>query len=92
MVDYEPPSDLIDLRKAFLASEAMLAELRQTHPAPTAIAAGEAELSDDQRVEWAAALDELRRLAEEIGRHAWWAQVDNRHSAWMALRRAAVDG
>ncbi|MEU4576591.1 hypothetical protein [Nonomuraea sp. NPDC023979] len=90
MTAYEPPADLLDLRKAFVATEAQLANLRQAHPSPTAIAAGEAELTDEQRVEWAAALDESRRLAEEIHRHSWWATVDNRHSAWMALQSAAV--
>jgi hypothetical protein len=89
---YDPPADLLSLKRNFLAAEEHLAELRQTHPAPTAIAAREAELTDEQRVEWAAAWDESRRLAEEISRHAWWAQVDNRHSAWMALQQAAKAG
>ncbi|MEU6781508.1 hypothetical protein ABZ912_20070 [Nonomuraea angiospora] len=92
MADYDLPEDLIDLRRAFLASEARLVELRQTHPASTVIAASEAELSEEQRVEWAAAFDESRRLAEEIHRHGWWETVENRHSAWMALRNAAVAG
>ncbi|MEU6725446.1 hypothetical protein ABZ917_17200 [Nonomuraea wenchangensis] len=86
---YDPPADLLALKEQFLAIEARIAELRQTHPAAVAIVAGEAELSDEQRVEWAAAMDESRRLAEEIHRHGWWAEVDNRHSAWMALQKAA---
>jgi hypothetical protein len=88
---YDLPADLLALKRDFLAAENRLAELRQTHPAPTAVAAGDAELSDEQRVEWAATMDESRRLAEEIHRHAWWSQVDNRHSAWMALQKAAKE-
>lgn len=91
MTAYDPPPDLLKLKQDFLAAEQKLAQLRQTHPAPTAIAALEAELSDEQRLEWAAAFDESRRLAEEIHRHGWWGKVDNRHSAWMALQQTAKE-
>lgn len=89
---YDPPADLLELKRDFLAAEIRLAALRQAQPAATAIVAGEAELTDEQRVEWAAAMDETRRLAEDIHRHPWWAGVDNQHSAWMALQKAAKQG
>jgi hypothetical protein len=87
---FDLPPDLVQLRRDFLAAEERLRAIGQAQPAPTAVAAGEAEVSDEQRVEWAAAFDETRRLAEEIHRHPWWLQVDQRHDAWMALQKAAL--
>lgn len=87
---YDLPPDLIELRRDFLAAEETLRQLGAAQPAPTAIAAGEAELSDEQREEWDAAQAEAQRLAGEIHRHDWWDGVDNRHDAWMALQQAAV--
>lgn len=84
------PPDLVQLRRAFLAAEEHLRQLGAAQPAPTAIAAGEAELSDEQREEWQAAHEKTRDLAGEIHRHDWWDTVDNRHDAWMALQQAAI--
>ena len=89
MADFDLPPDLIELRRAFLAAEEHLRELGAAQPAPTAIAAGEAELTDEQREEWQAAHDKTRDLAGEIHRHPWWGTVDNRQSAATALDEAA---
>lgn len=86
---YQPPPDLVKLRQDFLAAEQRLREVGASHPAPTAIARGEASLSDGQRAEWDAAQAEVRRLAVELHRHGWWGEVDNRHDAAMALNEAA---
>jgi hypothetical protein len=85
----QPPPDLIELRRAFLTAEAHLHEVGASHPAPTAVARGEAELSDGQREEWQATFDDTRRLAGEIHRHDWWGEVDNRAAAATALNEAA---
>jgi hypothetical protein len=88
-VPYQPPPDLIELRRSFVAAEQQLRDLAASHPAPTAIAAGEASLSDAQREEWAAVHNHMRQLAEQIQQHPWLAGADNRHHAWMAMRAAA---
>jgi hypothetical protein len=69
---YDPPEDLLRLRRDFLA-------------------AGEAEVPDEQRQEWWAVQAECRRLAMGIQTHSWWASVDNRQKAERALRDAAAD-
>ncbi|MGI5273139.1 hypothetical protein ACQEUU_37685 [Nonomuraea sp. CA-218870] len=70
---YDLPEDLIALKRAFLAAETRLASLSET----------------GSREDWQAAYQECQRLAVEIDRHPYWATVDNRHSAWMALQAAA---
>lgn len=73
MADYDLPDDLIQLRRAFLDVEARLADLR----------------GSEDREAWQSAFQESQRLALELHRHPYWAGVDNRHGAWMALQRAA---
>ena len=89
MADYDLPPDLVQLRRDFLAAEEELRKIGAAQPAPTAVAAGEAELTDEQRAEWQAAFQEVRRLVAEINQNPWWETVDNRHHAWMALNKAA---
>ena len=86
---YQPPPDLIQLRKDFLDAEQRLREVGASHPAPTAIARGEAELSDDQRAEWDTAQGRVRDLAGQIHQHEWWSTVGNQHDARTALDAAA---
>ena len=86
---YEPPAQLVQLKRDFLAAEERRREVGQAMPAPTAVAAGEATITEDQREAWQAACAESARLAEAIHRDDWWGTVDNRHSADMALLEAA---
>ena len=85
----QPPPDLIQLRKDFLAAEQRLHEVGASHPAPTAIATGEASLTDGQRAGWDTAQGRVRDLAGQIHRHPWWGDVENRHDARTALDAAA---
>jgi hypothetical protein len=87
---YDPPEDLLRLRRDFLAAERRLSKLGKAMPAPTAVAAGEAEVPDEQRQEWWTVQAECRRLAMGIQTHSWWATADNRQKAWMALHTAAM--
>lgn len=89
LADYEPPADLLELKRAFLAAEVKRREVGQAMPAPTAVAAKEAELSDEERQAWKDACDESGRLASEIHRHPWWETVDNRYDADMQLLKLA---
>jgi hypothetical protein len=68
---YEPPPDLLELKREFLALEERLPGLE-----------GE---------EWRQCYQRSQDLALAIHRHPWWAKVDNRHSAWMALQQAAKE-
>jgi hypothetical protein len=88
MSDYDLPPDLLQMRRDFLDAEQRLSELGKAMPAPTAIAAGEAEVPDEQRQEWWAVQAECRRLAMGIQTHSWWASVDDRHAARKALDAA----
>ncbi|MFI7113931.1 hypothetical protein ACIBK9_46975 [Nonomuraea sp. NPDC050227] len=72
MADYELPQDLIDAQKAFYAAEARCAELVAAEPSPVAIAALEAELSDEQRQALAAAREERLQAVEVLHRHPFW--------------------
>ena len=89
MAEYEIPGDLLELKKAFIAAEAHRREVGLAMPAPTAVAAKEADISDEERQAWQSACAESGRLAEEIQRHEWWATVDNRFDADMHLLRLA---
>ncbi|MFB9709411.1 hypothetical protein ACQP10_19745 [Streptosporangium sandarakinum] len=51
----------------------------------------EAELPTLAGEKWQTAFARSQKLALEIHRHAWWSEVDNRHSAWMALLQAAKE-
>jgi hypothetical protein len=87
---YEPPEDLIALQREYEAAyEVYRGALAEQSPA-TAIAAMEAEISDEQRAKTDAALAEVHRLLSLLyGPHAWWGEVDNAHLAREALRKAA---
>jgi hypothetical protein len=91
MSDYDLPPDLLQMRRDFLTAERRLSELGKAMPSPTAVAAGEAEVPDEQRQEWWTVQAECRRLAVGIQTHPWWASVDNRQKAERALRDAAAD-
>lgn len=89
MAEYEPPADLLELKRAFLAAEALRAEVGKALPAATDVAAKEADIPEEQRQEWDQACAESTRLAVELHRHPWWGSVDNRHEADTQLLKLA---
>lgn len=54
--------------------------------------ANDASLPQLEGEAWKEAYRRVQDLALEIHRHDWWASVDNRHSARMALQKAAQGG
>ena len=92
MADHEIPDDLLELKRAFLAAEDRRREVGLAMPAPTAVAAKEADISDEERQAWKGACDESARLVEEIHRHPWWETVDNRYDADVQLLKLAKAG
>ncbi|MEV4096987.1 hypothetical protein [Streptosporangium saharense] len=89
MANYDFPDDLIAAQRAFWEADARVREVTDRLPSSIAIAAGEAEVSDEQRAE----LDRVRAARLEAlevqNRHPWWGTVSDRHAAWMALKKAA---
>ncbi|GAA1264398.1 hypothetical protein Psi02_64230 [Planotetraspora silvatica] len=89
MADYDIPSDLLDLQRAYFAADQRVQESGEGFPSAIDIANQEAEISDEQR----SALIEARAarldLVSELYRHPWFDTVDNTHEARMALRKAA---
>lgn len=74
-MSYDLPDHLITLKRDFLAAEARLEELSE----------------DGSREEWQAAYLDCQRLAVELDGHPYWATVDNRYQAGMALLAAAKE-
>ena len=74
-MSYDLPDHLITLKRDFLATEARLEELSKG--------------GDDEK--WQAAYKELQDLAVELDGHPYWATVDNRYQAGMALLAAAKE-
>lgn len=72
---YDLPDHLITLKRDFLAAEARLEELGK---------GGSEE-------EWQAAYKELQDLAVKLDQDPYWATVDNRYKAGMALLSAAKE-
>jgi hypothetical protein len=86
---FDFPADLVDAQRAFLKLEARCEEIAATHPRPTDVAAGRAEIIPEQHAELAAARAELLRLAEVLAYHEWWSTTADRTAAKRALREAA---
>lgn len=91
MADYELPDDLIEAQRAFYEAEKRCQELVDAEPAPTAIAALEAELSDEQRQALAAAREERLQAVEVLHRHRFWrdVQAGDKMKVQAKLREAA---
>jgi hypothetical protein len=73
VMTYEPPADLVQLRRDFNAAEAEW---------------GAAGQRGDQDAATAAYRD-VQRLTGALQRHEWWTTVENRFEARMALLAAA---
>ncbi|MFI7691814.1 hypothetical protein ACIBQ6_22285 [Nonomuraea sp. NPDC049655] len=91
MADHELPVDLIEAQRAFYRAEERCAELVAAEPSPVAVAALEAELSDEQRQALAAAREERLQIVERIHRHPFWKDVEagDRIKVQARLREAA---
>lgn len=76
MADYVLPDDLIQMRRDFLAVQERLAAAGREMPSHAAVAAGEAEVTAEQKEAWWAAQDESRRLAVAMHGHPFWETVE----------------
>lgn len=74
MADYDIPDDLLALQRAYDQADARVQEL---------------SVGDEHREALAAARQERLAAVEALHRHPFWGTVDNRHSADMALKKAA---
>ncbi|WP_030506344.1 hypothetical protein [Microbispora rosea] len=74
MADYDIPDDLLALQRAYDQADAKVQELL---------------VGDEHREALAAARQERLAAVEALHRHPFWETVDNRHSADMALKKAA---
>jgi hypothetical protein len=93
VADYEPPDDLLQKRRDFLAAQERLSALGRAMPSAAAVAALEAEPpTEEQRQEWLDAQAACRTLAVEIQEHVWWREVDNVQAARRALEKAVTGG
>ncbi|GAA4221588.1 hypothetical protein FHR32_005147 [Streptosporangium album] len=87
MAEYEFPPDLLDAQRAYVAAHARVQEVTDALPSSMATLAGEAEVSEEQREELAAARAErLRWVSVLYADHPWWATVDNPAKARAALQ------
>ena len=66
-------------------------DIGRSHPRPTEVAAGKADITPEQHAELAQARAELLRLAEVLTYHEWWSTVSDRTAAKAALRVAATN-
>lgn len=81
----EPPADLIQLRRAFLAAEAHHVEVCAQTPAG-------AEADEQHKVQEMASFAAMRDLSLLIFVHPWWRTAGNRVEAEKALRDFVRDG
>ncbi|MHC3467322.1 competence protein CoiA family protein [Streptomyces sp. 7R007] len=84
------PGDLVAARRAFTRALAHCEDIAIRLPSGADIAAGRAEITDEQRERLAEARERCRRLAEEMHTHPWWETVADRHAAREALTHAAT--
>ena len=92
MANYEFPTDLIDAQQAFQAADAKVAEIHARMPRPTAIAAGEATISDELAQAHEEARAERGRVLDVLYGHPWWLEIprEEHEAARTALRQAAA--
>ncbi|MUN41384.1 hypothetical protein [Actinomadura litoris] len=91
MSDLDIPSDLVQAKTDFLRAETRLADLSREQPPSTQIAAGAAQVTDEQQATWDETWAWLQALTAEIQGHPWWAGVDDVPEARAALMVAAKE-
>lgn len=91
MPSYDPPQDLIDLQRAFFATDRDCQEAADALPPSMAIAEGTAEPTPEQRKRLDDARNARLQAMDALHAHPWWQGVGNLHLAKMAVRKAAQD-
>lgn len=92
MADFDFPADLLDLQRAWYAADTRCEEISASHPSGRDVAAGVAEVAEEQRAELAQARAERLDLTEKLQRHPWWLEAGDVFAAKQALRAAARAG
>ncbi|SEN87122.1 hypothetical protein [Nonomuraea pusilla] len=91
MADYDPPSDLLQLKQDFLLADAECGEIGRLIQSGVAVLALEAEPDPERQAQLEDARARRLDLVERIHRHEWWSTVDNRYKADAALLQAAKE-
>ncbi|TDD31527.1 hypothetical protein E1286_44820 [Nonomuraea terrae] len=91
MADYDLPDDLLQLKVDFLAASAACERIANRIPSHVAVLAMEAEPEPELQAELEAERGRRLDIVMQIHRHDWWATVDNRQKADMALLAAAKE-
>lgn len=92
MADFDFPTDLLELQRAWYAADARCEEVAASHPSARDVVAGVAEVTEEQQAELAQARAERLELAERLQRHPWWLEAGDVFAAKQALRAAARAG
>ncbi|MBO3751515.1 hypothetical protein J5X84_36045 [Streptosporangiaceae bacterium NEAU-GS5] len=92
MADLEFPPELIEAQRAYWAAERRVADIVARLPSGSAIALGQAAVSEEDRRELAAARAERGRLIDQLYGHPFWQGHAAPEHAREALRRAARAG
>jgi len=89
MPDAEPPQDLVDARRAFLAADAELSRLAAGAPSAFGPDGRVAGVDPTLAERMDAVRGEMQRLALFISGHAWITGSGNRYGAWKQVDAAA---
>ncbi|MCC5574460.1 hypothetical protein IMZ11_02240 [Microtetraspora sp. AC03309] len=91
MAETDFPADLLDAQRSFWAADARVRELLATLPLGSAIAACEAEITEEQHAALKAARDEQHRWLDVLYDHSHWATVADSYAERMKLQAAAKE-
>ncbi|WP_158713402.1 hypothetical protein [Streptomyces sp. NRRL F-525] len=83
------PGDLVAARRTFTQALAHCEDITAGLPSGAEIAAGRAEITEEQRNRLWEARERCRRLVGEMHDHSWWDLAGDRHAAREALLAAA---
>ncbi|RSM93314.1 hypothetical protein DMH25_35485 [Streptomyces sp. WAC 01325] len=86
------PGDLVAARRTFAQALAHCEDMTSGLPSGADIAAGRAEITEEQRGRLDEVRSRCRRIAEELSAHPWWETVEDRPAARQALLVAADRG
>lgn len=86
------PSDVLELKRAYLAADARCQKLSAALPSSVAVLAGEADIDGEAHAALLEARSDRLEALERLNAHPWWSTVEQRYDAWMRLNRAAQEG
>jgi hypothetical protein len=91
VADFDFPAELVDLQRRFYEAGAECARISATFPPGPAIAAGDAQISDEQHALRDAAHERWLQIAEQLLDHEWFKKLERpeRLKARYALQAAA---